>query len=271
MYKNGKISEYERVASYPCSNCYSLAKNFTATAVGLAYDRGLLDIEDFVVDYFPNDLSAQADKNLSAVKIKHLLTQTMGLAEGSLFERDRYTHGTDDWVRFALSARLPFKPGEKFIYSSSTYYLLSCVVEKATGMTTDLFLQKNLFSKIGITQFAWERCPKGHTLGAGGLYLPTADLLKLGILYLHGGVWNGNRVLSENWVHMATTKRPEFAHIPTAFSFWLGENGAYQGRGAHGQFLSVYPSAELVFAVHSFEDKNLGPLFERFLEETELC
>lgn len=267
LYNNGVITSHERVSSYSCSNCYSISKNFTTTAVGLAFDMGLLTLDDNIIDFFKDELPEQYDENLKRVKIRHLLTQTMGLEAGCLFEGDRYTHGTDDFVKVALSRPLPNTPGEKFVYSNSTFYLLSYIVEKLSGMPLDLFLRKHLFSKIGITTFAWERCPKGHAMGATGLYLSTADMLKLGILYCNNGVWESEQLLSEKWINLATTKRSEYEGLPTALSFWFIDGG-FEGNGANGQSLVVYPERKLVFAAHSYDSKNnISKLAQEYLNE----
>lgn len=252
LYRDGKIDSQERVATYPGSNCYSISKNVTATAVGIAYDRGLFSLEDPMVSFFPPELWENGDPRLQQVTIRHLLTQTMGIAQGFLFEKDRYTHGTDDFLAVALSAALPFAPGEKFVYSNSTFYLLARIVEQVSGMPMDLFVQQNLFSPMGINTFAWERCPKGHAMGATGLYLRTEDMLRLGMLYLHKGVFGGKRIFSEAWAQMATQTPPEGGGLPTAFSFWFNELG-YHGSGAYGQALIVWPQKEIVLAAHSFE------------------
>jgi len=256
MYQQGQVFSQERIKTYPCSNCYSISKSFTATAVGMAVDRGLLSEEDFLVDLLREELPETYDPNLKQVKIKHLLTQTMGLSKGLLFETDRYTHGTDDFLRVALSVSLPYAPGQTFVYSNSTYYILSCVIEKVTGQTLDMFLQTHLFAKIGINGFAWERCPKGHTMGATGLYLRTEDMLKLGILYMNQGVWEGERLLSTYWVKTATTKREEFGDLPKAYSFYYEKDGRFGCNGANSQFLMVFPERKIVFAVHSYDEKH---------------
>ncbi|MBN2853303.1 MAG: serine hydrolase [Clostridia bacterium] len=267
-YQNGIIKGHEMVSSYPCSNCYSISKNFTATAIGIAYDMNLLDVEDDIVKYFENEIPLKHDQNLYKVKIKHLLSQTMGIAAGNLFESDRYTHGTDDFISVALSSDIPYEPGKKMVYSNSTYYLLSCIIEKVSGMTMNLFLQKYLFSKTGINSYSWECCPKGHTMGATGLYLSTTDMLKLGILYMNKGIFEGNKILSEKWVDMATVKRAGDVDNPTAFSFWFNDEGGYRGSGAYGQLLLVYPSRKMVFAAHSFDSNhNIYQITSKFLKE----
>jgi CubicO group peptidase (beta-lactamase class C family) len=93
-------------------------------------------------------------------------------------------------------------------------------------------------------------------MGATGLYISTGDMLKLGILYLNKGVWECNRVLSEKWVNIATTKNLENIGNPTGFSFWLNEEGGYRGGGAFGQSLVIYPEKNIVFAAHAFDSKN---------------
>ena len=188
MYENGEITERELVKSYPCSNCYSISKAFTATAIGLLYDMGKITPDDYIADILKDELPEKYDDNLKKVKIRHLLTHTTGFTEGCLFEGDRYSHNTDDFLDFTLTSSIAHEPGTVFVYSNASTYILSCAVEKISGMRMDFFLRKHLFSKIGITQYAWECCQMGHTMGATGLYLPTRDLLRFGILFLNNGM-----------------------------------------------------------------------------------
>lgn len=251
LYDNGKWSSETLRPVCPCLNCYSLSKNFTATAIGIAQDMGLLSVDDPVVKFFPDGLPEHPDEKLPRVKIRHLLTQTMGCAEGYLFEADRHAHGTDDWARFVLSQPLAHEPGEKFVYSNSTFYLLSCIVHRVSGMTTDKFLREHLFRHMGIDSFAWETCPKGETFGASSLYMSTEDIAKLGVLYLNGGEYEGRRLLSARWCGEAVRE-----HTPGSsygFSFWINDVG-FSGGGAYNQVILAVPGRNVVFAAHSFID-----------------
>ncbi len=238
----------------PCQNCYSLTKNFTATAIGMLQDRGLLTVEDPILPFFAGEAPAGRDDKLERVKIRHLLTQTMGNESGYLFEADRFTHGEDDWVKLVLSRPLAHEPGTKFVYSNSTYYLLSCIVRRVTGKTMERFLHDELFGALGITDYAWAACPLGETSGATGLYLPTADIAKLGLLYLNRGVYAGRRLLSEAWVDAASRNQVNLpGEAAYGFSFWM--NGAgYEGNGAHNQILLILPGENLVLAGHGYMD-----------------
>ena len=253
LYKDGIWQNETLRAACPCLNCYSVSKSFTATAIGLAQDMGLLSIEDAIIKFFPNELPDKMDEKLEQVKIIHLLTQTMGNAEGYLFENDRYTHDTKDWVRLVLSMPLEHEPGKQFVYSNSTYYLLSCIVHRATGMTLEMFLKNHLFKDMGINEFAWETCPKGETMGATGLYMSTQDIGKFGLLYLNKGEYDGRQLISRKWVEDAV--QTKFDNERYGYSFWTNDIG-YNAGGAYNQIVLVVPSENLVFAAHSYTDKG---------------
>ena len=256
MFHDGGYFEEQLLPVSACCNCYSISKNFTATAIGIAQDMKLLSVEDSVRDYFSQQLPETYDPKLGQVKIKHLLRHTMGLEKGFLFEADRYNYHTDDWVSLALSPELKYAPGAFFAYSNSTYYLLSCIVEKVSGLPMHLFLQKYLFSPLSFNGYAWECCPKGHTMGATGLYLGTADLLKLGRLYLQNGIWEGQRLLSQEWIDSATSIQKGLPNEHYGYSFWLTDHAEYSGNGAYNQHLVIAPEKNTVVALHAFDESK---------------
>lgn len=82
LYRDGEWREETLRPVCPCLNCYSLSKNFTATAIGIASDMGLLTLDDYIIKFLPDELPERPDERLGCVKIRHLLSQTMGCAEG---------------------------------------------------------------------------------------------------------------------------------------------------------------------------------------------
>jgi CubicO group peptidase (beta-lactamase class C family) len=256
LYNAGEWREETLRPVYSCLNCFSLSKNFTATAVGIAQDMGLLSVEDPILSFFSDDLLESYDKKLERVTIRHLLTQTMGCSAGYMFEHDRYAHGTDDWAGYILSQPLEHEPGEEFVYSNSTFYLLSCIIHRVSGMTADKFLREHLFRPMGIESFAWEACPKGEAFGASSLYLTTKDIAKLGVVYLNKGVYQGKRLVSEKWAMDAVK-----LHVMSGgadgygYSFWIGD-GCYYGSGAFNQIILVLPERNIVFAAHAYIESD---------------
>ena len=85
--------------------------------------------------------------------------------------------------------------------------MLSAIVQKLTGETVQEYLNPRLFEPLGIVEPIWGMSPEGVNLGAGGIAVRTEDLAKLGQLYLQGGTWNGERLLSEQWVEAATSRQ----------------------------------------------------------------
>ncbi len=248
MRRDGTFETEDRLPTTPCHNCYSISKAVTATAVGILQDRGLLSVGDSLERYF--DLHAYDREAWCRVKIEHLLTHTMGIEKGSLFEADRYAVPSEDWVDWTFRQPLSFAPGEHYAYSNSTFYLLSVIVEKIAGCTLLDFLRRELFTPMGIRDYAWETCPMGHTMGATGLYLSTEDLARFCRLYLCGGLWEGNRLLSGAWcsrVHAG----PEGSYYG---GFTVGRHGRFSVGGAYHQFGIIAPDKGVVLAGHSFVD-----------------
>lgn len=267
--RKGAWERLELQPATPCRACYSLSKNFTAAAVGMLVDEGKLSLDAPVLSFFPEvrvrfdaergtDARSKAEaeqfrERLRRVTLRHLLSQTMGIGEGVLFEGDRYRCGTDDWVSYALSRPLVHEPGTVMVYSNSTVYLASCIVEAVSGETTFDFLRRRLFQPMGFEGAVWESCPMGHTMGATGLYLRTADLAKFGVMVLQGGVYEGRRYLSAEFLREAT--KPSLIGGNYGLSFWLlPEFAAFEGSGAHSQLLLFLPAEEMVIAAHAYGD-----------------
>ena len=245
LYDKGNISGNEFIKTYPLSNCYSIAKAFTATAIGILYDMGKIDSDDYVADIL------EYENDLKKMKIRHLLTHTPGFTEGCMFGDDRFAHG-DDLLQYALSRPMAYEPGTTLVYSNSSTYILSCIVGKISGVSLDLFLKEHLLSKIGIKVYAWDSCPGEQTVGATGFYISTFDLLLFGILYLNRGVWNGERILSEKWIKMASS----------GFGFWRNSDEFYYAKGAYAQNLFIVPDKNIVFANHAFDNDKTDELDE---------
>ena len=252
LWQKGERSAHIITRTAPCQNCYSVTKSFTSIAVGIAQDRGLLSVDDPILKYLRGELPGKYDEKLERVTIKHLLTQTMGNEKGYLFEGDRYTHGSDDFLYIVLSAHLKYEPGTRFCYSNSTYYLLSCIVRRASGMMLDEFARQNIFVPLGVKDYAWTTCPKGETSGATGLYLPTGDLLKFGVMLMNKGIYEGRRVVSEEYIAEATKNHITFEEKGNYGYSFVPVEGGFTACGAYNQQIIVLPDKGIVFAAHAF-------------------
>ncbi|MBQ7982867.1 MAG: serine hydrolase [Clostridia bacterium] len=247
--------EAETVRINPANDCndiYSISKNFTATAIGMLCDRGLLttetSIREVLAPLYP-DMPAVWDD----CTVGHVLCQTTGIEHGFLDIdcEDAQTFG-DDWLRFTLYDHAPtVKPGTLYRYSDSNFYLLSRVFAQAAGEKMMDFMQREFFVPMGFQGQAWAVCPAGHAMGGTGLFIRVPDMAKLGQLYLDGGVYNGRRYLSGEWCRRAT-KQLVFVggNDGYGYSFWknIHEPSDFFCGGMNGQAVRVYPEKRLVIA-----------------------
>ena len=110
-----------------------------------------------------------------------------------------------DWIKSFLVQPVKYEPGTFFRYNTGATYMLSAIVQQATGQKVSDYLTPRLFKPLGIQNPVWETSAQGITTGGYGLKVKTRDIAALGQLYLQKGMWNGRRVLSEKCVEATTS------------------------------------------------------------------
>ncbi|MBE6382657.1 MAG: hypothetical protein E7049_06560 [Lentisphaerae bacterium] len=255
---------------------YSHSKSFTSTAVGFLADDGKIDIDERIADIFPEELPANPSDNLRQLRVRDLLTMNVG-------KKDHLLRDDGDWVGEFLSKDFVKTPGTCFRYDSDATYMLAAIVEKRTGRKLMDFLKERMFDKIGITS-AWSTTsPQGIACGGWGMNMTTRELARFGQLYLQHGTWGAERVLSPDWVALATTRHTwsGWGNVGVkalgegtdweqgyGFQFWRCRHGAYRADGAAGQLTVVMPECDMVVSVNaglSDMQKELSLVWEHLL------
>ncbi len=183
---------------------YSIAKVFTATAIGIMIDRCLIDINAPFLEYLNID-KYEVSKTLNNVSIKNLMTNTTGNEIGYLFKADRDKITNSDYLEYILKKDLKHSPSTHYAYSNSNYYLLARIIESITRNSAEEFIIDNIFSPLDIIDYKFDYCPSGLILGATGLYLSTYDMAKLGIVYSNGGCYGSKKIISRQYIDNATS------------------------------------------------------------------
>jgi CubicO group peptidase (beta-lactamase class C family) len=242
---------------------HSLTKSVTACGVGLAMAEGHFGLDDKVTSFFKEDLPPSVDPKLAAMRVEDLLTMRTGHAEetsGSVWRQIKTS-----WVAEFFKIPIVYAPGTKFVYTSASSFMLSAIVTKTTGQTLRDYLEPRLFKPLGIRGLSWDVGPGGISPGGNGLSWRTADSLKLGMLHARNGLWNGKRVLPEEWVRSATTlKVPEG---PYGYQWWMGPGSAYYALGLFVQLSIVFPEHDAVLATTAAidgSDKLLPFVWQHF-------
>lgn len=228
---------------------YSVTKSFTATLVGIALDQGKLqDVNQRVFDFFPGQEFSASGARKKAMSMKDLLTMTSGLdwVEGDSIYRAMYM--SQNWVKLVMDLPMAADPGKEFLYCSGCSHVLSAIVQQATGENLRDFAQANLFGPLGIENFTWESDTAGISIGGWGLSLAPRDMAKLGYLYLHKGQWDGQQVVSAEWVEAATQKQVTTEGVDGyGYQWWvLPELSGYAALGRFGQTVFVSPELDLI-------------------------
>lgn len=234
---------------------YSVTKSFTSMAVGLCIEKGLFDLEDTWIRFFPEYVDAVADPRFCQVTVRNLLTMNLGQ------DAEPLVTGSDDWACAVVAKPLTFEPGTVFHYNSMCSHLLSMLVQRTSGHTEEDLLALRLFGPLGIKRWWWEKDAAGHSTGGFGLHLATPDLARFGQCVLDGGTWEGQQVLPVAWVTEATRKQvetqPFYPNDATenrngyGYQFWMCAGGGYRCSGLWGQVCYMRPQDDLVMAVSS--------------------
>lgn len=225
---------------------YSVSKTFVATAVGLAVDDNRLRISDRVMLFFPEFYRDTISDGWADMTIRDLLTMSSG------FEPDwNMRNIQSDWVQSLLSKTVNH-PGSHFKYDSMVSYLLSVIVQKVTGETVLDYLNKRIFSKIGIDDAEWEMSPEGYCVGGWGVRMSTLSMAKFGQFLLNCGSWNGEQLLSSSWVRemMSVQQHADKSRL-YGYQIWKHDDieGAFRADGALGQYIIVAPKEDMVIAI----------------------
>lgn len=226
----------------------SISKSIVSACVGIAIDQGKIKSVDEKVFNFFSEYDTLRNGGKEELTIKHLLTMTSGLdwneevpydnPENSEIQMDN----SKDGIEFVLSRKLVATPGTEWKYNGGTTALLGEIIRRVSGQNVYEFAKKHLFSPMGITISEWTNST-GTTIpaAASGLRLRSRDLLKFGILYLNEGKWQGQQIVSADWIRQSFTwhiSRPDGGGY--GYQFWLfqdtldGENKVWPAAVGNG-------------------------------------
>lgn len=234
---------------------FSACKSITALAVGMLIDEGKLSLNTRVVDLFPDKTTPVTRLRYKEVTVEHLLTMTSGI---SFNEAECMTQ--TDWVRAAFNSLAAAKPGKVFAYNSLNTYLLSAVIVRLTGLSLTEYLRPRLWEPLGIATPFWETCPEGIEKGGWGLYLVPEDMAKIGQLVLQKGVWDGRRLISEQWLNTAASCKQEapadYGDYNYGYHIWVSrDETAFLFNGMLGQNVLGFPGTDILLVTNAGNDE----------------
>jgi CubicO group peptidase (beta-lactamase class C family) len=231
---------------------HSCTKSIVSALIGIAIDEGYIaGVDQPLLDFFPDRTVAHLDVDKEAMTLEHVLTMATGWAC-----RDSYLYRwrglremerSQDWVQFMLDLPMAEEPGTRFEYCNGASFVLSAIIQEATGVSALAFAQAHLFGPLGISDVVWPSNPQGINVGWGEMCMRPHDMAKIGYLYLNEGRWDGEQIVPAGWVAASTRK-----HISGTlqdgygYQWWVRDDGVYMALGYAGQFIVVVPEKDLV-------------------------
>lgn len=199
---------------------FSATKSIASTLVGIAQDKRELSIEDSAAKFIPEWTATPS----TAVTVKNILSNDSG-REWSLKSDYVTMIRSGDLTRYAVGLGQQSPPGETWAYNNAAIQTLSEVIENASGASATEIAEQRLFSKIGMADTTMNPDAAGNTLTFMGAHSTCRDLARFGYLFLRKGTWNGEQIVSEDWVEAATGEPSQSLNAAYGYLWWLNRRG----------------------------------------------
>lgn len=257
-------------------NVHSCSKSFVSMAVGIAIDEGVISLEDKPADIFPEKLPKNPSDYLLNITVRDMLMMATGhdyfILQGYSGKADipgRNDLEESDWIKYAFSFDVPYRPGSYWKYNNFGPYLISCIITKRTGERLVDYMKPRFFDPLGIRYPQWFEDPQGRTLGCGGLHLSCEEMSRASQVFLDGS-YKGKRIVNPQYIREATSKlidnniknknlgADECAGY--GYYFWRhARDDAYRASGWAGQYAIQFPNqaATITITAHDFEGQKI--------------
>jgi len=238
-----------------CHRMYSQTKSYVGVAIGILLEDGLLNLDDKIADYFPEKIDRELPENLKNLTIENMLTmRTCGETPNWFYHSDPdrthlyFNENTADVV-----------PGTRWKYDSPASQVLSNLVEKLSGMSLFDFLKLKIFDKLGTFKTAAILKTKTNdSFGDSALLCATRDMASFARFVMNYGKWNGEQILSEEYLRKATSKIADnfsygFNNDSAVFTdgygyqIWRYKDNGFAFNGMGSQLTVCIPKKDFIF------------------------
>lgn len=263
---------WENYSAESYSNSFSMAKSVVGILTGIALDEGKIkSLRQPVSDFIPEYKNPPNDK----LTVYHLLTMSAELNwdenYSSLTSETTEAYYGKNLRKQMLRLKTVGTPGVKFNYQSSCTQLLGMVLEKATGKKLSEYASEKLWKPIGAERAAYWSLDQSDGIEKAYccIYSNARDFARIGKLYLDSGRWNGNQIVSQEYV-LNSIKPADLSdkgqpNKEYGYQWWIGEysgRSVFYARGILGQYILVLPEQKMIIVRlgHLRDKDNQGNL-----------
>ena len=261
----------------------SAGKSFGTTLMGIALDRhSSAGVDTPVYELLGKRAgTVDDDPRRARMTLEHLLSMSPGLhCDDGDYDtpgnEDRMQGQSDepDWIRYTLRLPMAWEPGEHDAYCSAGIHLLAGAIGELTGQWVPELFDEAVARPLSFGTYHMNLDPTLEGYLGGGIRLNARDMLKLGQVFLDGGLWQGERIVSQTWVDEATRAHSSLnEENDYGYGWWLAQT-PWQGRtlrtfyasGNGGQLVIVIPELDMVVAFQAANYGNYGT-WRKFREQ----
>lgn len=252
---------------------YSAGKSFVSIAVGFLQDEGKISLDDRIIKYFP-EYEPAAEEYLKEQTIRDMLKMSTASVDVHWMEL-----GVKKRIEYYFTRRQNRPAGTTFSYDSTGTYILGVVIEKVTGRNFIDYLREKLFRKIGVSEdICCLKTPEGYLWADSGVRCTARDFLKVAQFAANRGSWNGEQLLSREYMEEATTGQvfnaDEGYHNVKSYGygyqFWMTQDQGFAFRGMADQYAICVPEKDFVFictADNQFNPASGEIIFDNVFEK----
>lgn len=268
--QNGEIIAEHNFAAEKRVLLWSASKTFTAMAIGIAEKENLFKITDKLSEYF-----RVPDVPLwQKVTIRDLLRMGTGQRRCPMTVAINNGDKLENVEELFFSEPVVDEPGSHFVYNNAATYMLSKLITLRTTTSLNDYLKPRIFEPLGIHDVQWEADRNGISFGCSGLHLSAHELSKFGQLLLDSGMWQGTRLIPEDYLRAATSKQIDNSDFHEFFAtadhrsgygyqLWLNSYPtSYRLDGLYGQYVVVLPTKKAVITFVSNEPTHMTAILE---------
>ncbi|WP_298899659.1 serine hydrolase [uncultured Psychroserpens sp.] len=234
--------------------CHSIRKSFLSALYGIYVDNGKIDISKSLRELKIDDIQPLSNTEKTAT-IQHLLKARSGIYHPAAYE----IAGSDLYK----PKRGKFKPGENWHYNNWDFNTLSTIFERETNKKIFEAFEKDIaipikmqdFDREQDTYYHYEKDRSQHP--AYPFEMTASDMARFGLLILNKGNWNGQQIISKNWIKESTASYSESGY---GYMWWI-QDKPYKmiiAKGVGGHSIDIIPDKDLVIVIRTNTYKREG-------------
>jgi len=237
----------------------SVTKSYTSALVGITLDQSYLEsIDQKMLDFFPDIAGQVSDPRKKQISIRNMLEMRAGYPWEEKNAAAWEALWSGEYLTKIAAIPLSADPGTRFQYSNLTSNWLGIIAARASGMDLMSLGNKYLFEPLGVVPGeGWLRDVDGYYIGCGDILFTARDMAKFGLLYLNGGMYEGKRIISAEWVNdslqtytvneFELKKIGRFTDIGYGYQWWSADAGKHHINFAWGH------GGQLIVLVHDLD------------------